>query len=224
MEFKNTSVWGFEPALRGMRNPLESWSRSDSYRERKNRYIIGENDMELSQKLIENGSPHRKFMRQIFVSVDINAPLYWWKEFDTYKVGIVSNSASTMHRLAITEITPECFEIDDNQSILEKETVQTFCDMLNEYRLAYLKTKDKRYWRALIQLLPESWLQLRTITMTYENIYNMIRHRKRHKLNEWSGIDDPNKPNFIAWAKMLPYSKKLLFYGIKSGKDVYKQQ
>ena len=224
MEFKNTSVWGFKAALRGMRNPLESWSRSDSYRGHKNRYIIGKNDTELSQRLIKNGSPHRKFMRQIFVSVDINAPLYWWKEFDTYKVGIVSNSTSTMHRLANTEITPECFEIDDNQSILEKETVQTFCDMLNEYRLAYLKTKDKRYWRALIQLLPESWLQLRTITMTYENIYNMIRHRERHKLNEWSGIDDPNKPNFIAWARMLPYAKKLLFYGMKSGKDVCKQQ
>jgi hypothetical protein len=218
MKFENTEVFNFEGAFRGMRNPLNSWDKSDSmfhyvkYVENANSDInaesvdcckLGENDLKLAQSLIRAGSEHRKFMRQIFVSVDITAPLFWWKEFDTYKVGTVANSTSTMHKLASTPITRDCFEMDDFCGYCETAWTN-LVGVLEGLRISYNKTKDKRYWKELIRLLPESWLQKRTISMNYENIYAMIRSRRNHKLSEWS-------KSFIEWAERLPYAKELLF-------------
>ena len=207
MKFEKTEVWGFEHAIRGMRNPLESWKKSDSFiKSPHNYYVIGSNDLELMQKLIKAGSEHRKFMRQIFVSVDMTAPLYWWKEFDTYKVGTVSNSTSTMHKLASTPITMDCFEMDDFED-LRLFDISTVWEILifdlERLRKSYNETRDKRYWKELIRLLPESWLQKRTITMNYENILNMYRQRKNHKLTEWS-------KSFCDWVKTLPYAEELI--------------
>lgn len=218
MKFEETTVFNFDGAIRGMRNPLESWNKSDSewYIAIPNDYYkIGENDLELMQKLIRAGSVHRKFMRQIFVSVDITAPLYWWKEFDTYKVGTVANSTSTMHKLASTPITIDCFEMDDFSDvsyndkgidISTKNIWEAFCWDLEQLRIKYNETKDKHYWKELIRLLPESWLQKRTVTMNYENILSMcsVDQRRNHKLTEWSS-------SFINWAKSLPYANELLF-------------
>lgn len=161
-------------------------------------------------------------MRQIFVSVDITAPLYWWKEFDTYKVGTVANSTSTMHKLATTPITLDCFEIDDfqpdttvyqEQAGLQDIVNTEIIRLLEALRQRYLETKDKRYWKELIRWLPEAWLQTRTVTMSYENLLAMCSkgQRRYHKLNEWSGQDDNDKPNFIAWARTLPYAQELIF-------------
>lgn len=236
MKFENTEVWGFEHALRGMRNPKNSWNKSDSYYEYDNQkdcvtkdanFIIGENDMILAQALIKSGSEHRKFMRQIFVSVDITAPLYWWKEFDTYKVGTVANSTSTMHKITSEPITLDCFEIDDYDRSLSLadnpkhddgfNNISTFEEdviyVLENIRKKYLETKDKRYWKELIRWLPESWLQKRTVTMTYENLLAMCSkgQRRFHKLNEWSGQDKSNVSNFISWARTLPYAPDLIF-------------
>lgn len=223
MKFEKTEVWGFKHALRGMRNPMNSWDKSDSLIEREfeGQLEIGKNDMKLAQTLIKAGSEHRKFMRQIFVSVDITAPLYWWKEFDTYKVGTVANSTSTMHKLASIPITKDCFEMDDFEHCnIESEDMtsplKSIWDLivndLEFLRRQYLATKDKRYWKELIRLLPESWLQKRTITMNYENILNIIHQRKNHKLNEWSSVDNSSNENFINWAKTeLPYAEELLF-------------
>lgn len=243
MKFENTEVWGFEHALRGMRNPYNSWDKSDSdclfhmlpnfseddpnasnYEDWMDKfgfnYKIGEKDLELAQKLIKAGSEHRKFLRQIFVSVDIIAPLYWWKEFDTYKVGTVSNSCSTMHTLINEPIKKYCFEMDDYEEFCDPFKVIDNCPdedgidfqwnyllcYLEALRLAYLKTKEKKYWKELIRLLPESYLQRRTITMSYENILSMVKQRRNHKLIEWSVA-------FILWAKSLPYADKLIFIG-----------
>ena len=252
MKFENTEVWGFEHAFRGMRNPMNSWNKSDSFygcnntingeykkcahcfeaiecNEFKKQYVLGEKDIELAQKLIKGGPEHRKFLRQIMVSVDITAPIYWWKEFDTYKVGTTANSTSTMHKLASQPITIDCFEIDDYQPEIKckqliddgfprnkkiEDGIDYIIYMLEGLRQNYLDTKDKRYWKELIRWLPESWLQTRTVTMNYENLYSMIRQRRNHKLNEWSGKDNDNLPNFISWVKTLPYSKELLFYGL----------
>ena len=238
MKFENTEVWGFEHALRGMRNPKNSWNKSDSefgctmtgtYQckdcQFKNfdfeRVDIGENDMKLAQTLIKAGSEHRKFMRQIFVSVDITAPLYWWAEYDTYKVGTVANSTSKMHTITSQPITLDCFEIDDYEKDLfmyfehsyVKDMVADIVRNCETLRQRYLETKDKRYWKELIRWLPESWLQKRTVTMTYENLLAMCSkgQRRFHKLNEWSGQDNPNVPNFISWARTLPYAQELIF-------------
>ena len=226
MKFENTEVWGFEHALRGMRNPKNSWNKSDSYYEYDNQkdcvtkdanFVIGENDMKLAQTLIKAGSEHRKFMRQIFVSVDITAPLYWWAEYDTYKVGTVANSTSKMHTITNNPITLDCFEIDDYEKDLfmyyehsyVKDMVADIVRNCETLRKRYLETKDKRYWKELIRWLPESWLQKRTVTMTYENLLAMCSkgQRRFHKLNEWSGQDNPNVPNFISWARTLPYAQ-----------------
>ena len=240
MKFSNTSVMNFENAFRGLRNPKNSWDRSDSgklywdgtwyHEELKNyfteygvNFYIGENDMKLAQSLIKAGNEHRKFMRQIFVSVDITAPLYWWKEFDTYKVGTVANSTSTMHKLATTPITLDCFEIDDydrNLSLADNpkdddglDNISTFEEdiiyVLENIRQKYLETKDKRYWKELVRWLPESWLQKRTITMNYENVRNMYFQRRNHKLTEWSEL-------FIKWVESLPYAEELIMYDGKS--------
>ena len=221
MKFENTEVWGFEHAIRGMRNPKESWNKSDSEWETHidynkdevyTKFAIGKNDLRLAQSLIKASSEHRKFLRQIFVSVDITAPLYWWKEMDTYKVGTTVNSTSTMHKLASTPITMDCFEMDDFDNYVTVTNNNFDQDCINfiwgdviriceELRQKYNETKDKRYWKELIRLLPEGWLQKRTVTMNYENVLNMIRQRKNHKLTEWS-------KSFIDWAFSLPYAKE----------------
>ena len=228
MKFENTETWGFEHALRGMRNPMNSWDKSDSrvfITEQMRDLHIGEKDMELARSLIRAGSEHRKFMRQIMVSVDITAPLYWWKEFDTYKVGTVANSTSTMHKLTSQPITIDCFETDDynvvicenGKFVFEVETVwRELIDVLELLRQTYLKTKNKIVWKELVRMLPDSWLQTRTVTMNYENIFAMVHQRKNHKLNEWSGCDNPKLPNFISWAKTLPYATEFIFCDEKS--------
>ena len=218
MKFEKTEVWGFEHAIRGCRNPLESWKKSDSIilmeQDENNDFRevakIGKNDLGLMQKLIKAGSEHRKFLRQIFVSVDITAPLYWWKEFDTYKVGTVANSTSTMHKLASTPITIDCFEMDDFTPLIDNFKIdlswQTVVSYLEQLRQKYNETKDKQYWKELIRLLPESWLQKRTVTMNYENLLAMCSkgQRRFHKLTEWS-------ESFIGWARTLPYAQELIF-------------
>ena len=235
MKFKNTELWGFEHAIRGMRNPMNSWDKSDScygcpdgskYNEKeitscqeclyevecnrhKTSYIIGKNDLSLMQKLIRAGSEHRKFLRQIFVSVDITAPIYWWKEFDTYKIGTVANSTSTMHKITSSPFDISHFSCDrmDEESLIHMQSIIEYLEIL---RLRYIETKDKQIWYDIIQLLPSSYNQTRTCTMNYENILTMYRQRKNHKLNEWSGLDNSNEPNFVGWVKTLPYANELL--------------
>ena len=180
---------------------------------------IGPNDMKLMQTLIKAGSSHRKFLRQIFISVDISAGLHYWKEFDTYKVGTVANSTSTMHKLASTPITLDCFDTDireEDSSSEDYDTIMHIIGFLEELRKRYNDTKDKKYWRELIQFLPESWIQKRTVTLSYENVYAMIRDRHKHKLHEWSGKDDMIAANFIDWAHRLPYAEQLLFIGLEN--------
>ena len=217
MKFEQTQVFNFEGALRGMRNPLNSWAKSDSniywrYGEQPY-YHIGENDMNLAKRLIAGGTEHRKFLRQIMVSVDITAPLYWWKEFDTYKVGTTANSTSTMHKLASTPITLDCFETDDLSDMgLElpmkgitpnlQEWTNAVVDGCEALRQKYLETKDKRYWKELIRWLPNGWLQTRTITMNYENLRSMYHQREHHKLTEWH--------SFCDWVKTLPYAQEFI--------------
>ena len=218
MKFENTEVFNIVGALRGMRNPKESWKKSDSHyvKDGRSKYFsVGNKDIELAQTLIKAGSEHRKFMRQIFVSVDITAPLYWWKEFDTYKVGTVSNSCSTMHKLADTPITKECFEMDDFEDFdieinglvySNSNSWNTLIAECEYLRQKYNETKEKKYWKALIRKLPESWLQKRTVTMDYENLLAMCSkgQRRFHKLTEWS-------KSFIDWARSLPYAQELIF-------------
>ena len=274
MKFEHTQVMNFEGAFRGLRNPLESWKKSDSYfgiaeleycdydYEVAEKYIdanekydfneeydkwdkanekyaewlrengvlncdydrnavkyayLGPNDLNLAQRMIKAGTSDRKFMRQIFVSVDITAPLYWWKEFDTYKIGTVANSTSTMHKLASTPITIDCFEIDDLTRELKVfdqepynydttidgcwEDIICICETL---RQRYNETKDKRYWKELIRILPEGWLQTRTVTLNYEVLRNIYFQRRYHKLTEWH--------RFCEWIEQLPYGKELITY------------
>ena len=276
MKFENTQVMNFEGAFKGLRNPLESWAKSDSqfgiekleevqadyevaceycinkglnaeedydaFYEAEEKYAewlrengdlnkdsfnlyfpdcvqyayIGPKDLDLAQRMIKAGTSDRKFMRQIFVSVDITAPLYWWKEFDTYKVGTVANSTSTMHKLASTPITFDCFEMDDFENLRvydnEPYNIDTFvtdiwddiigyCETL---RLRYNETKDKRYWKELIRILPEGWLQTRTVTLNYEVLRNIYFQRRYHKLTEWH--------RFCEWIESLPYGKELITY------------
>lgn len=233
MKIENIYTFNMGNAFRGMRNPMNSWDKSDSVNATDNIFYLGEKDKELAQKLIRAGNEHRKFMRQIIVSFDLTAPLYFWKEFDTYKVGTTANSTSTMHKLASTPITLECFETDDYEDELIylsgvddfatdapykydmriKDMVESFnvnsynnatiLEFLEDLRLKYIETKDKRYWKELIRWLPESWLQTRSITLSYENIYNMIHQRKNHKLSEWHYV--------IKEFRKLPYAKELLF-------------
>lgn len=255
IKVENIGTWGFEHAIRGMRNPLNSWDRSDSYPavdcgkcgriEREgichpkehdctpyHCYEIGKNDLTLMRKLFAAGHPHRKYLRQIFVAMDITAPLYWWKEFDTYKVGTTTNSCSTMHRLTykpfemsdfsfehlIGNTTKEYYDVElseedyDNEEIEQMyrngmtnqeiemtpyDTAKVLVDLLNELRGLYLITKSKDVWWQMIQLLPSSYNQRRTVSMTYENVMNMLDYRKGHKLDEWR--------EFCKILKQLPY-------------------
>lgn len=204
MEFKHTEVFNFKGAFRGMRNPLESWSKSDSYYERGGCFQIGANDLALAQKLIKAGPEHRKFMRQIIISVDITAPLYWWKEFDTYKVGITANSTSTMHKLHSIPITQECFELSKHTK--NDSQFLSFIAHLEKLRIDFIETRDGSIWKTLIQELPSSWLQTRTVMMSYENILAIVQQRENHKLTEWS-------EDFMNWSKELPKAKELIFVG-----------
>ena len=243
IEVYNVEVFNFNGAIRGMRNPLNSWHKSDSCLCEKNNndcfvnpscdcpkdgdfdenyYCIGVNDLDLMKRLYKGGSEHRKYLRQIFVTMDINAPLYWWKEFDTYKVGTVANSCSTMHKIHAKEFTLDDFSVDnlmDRENMLEiynnpimglerlvwydlttlnpMRNLENTIKTLNFFREYYIKTKDKRYWWQMIQLLPSSYNQKRTVTMNYENVMTMINQRSNHKLDEWR--------EFVGVLKGLPY-------------------
>lgn len=236
IKVEHIETWGFEHAIRGMRNPMNSWAKSDTtvthdgcrsckklldpscggcFNDGGNYIYIGDDDLDLMKRLAEAGHPHRKYLRQIFVSMDITAPLYWWKEFDTYKVGTVANSCSTMHKIHDQE-----FEIDDfscehllgNENVDgysggkfvkcdSREMLQEIINHLNFARNCYLESKDKRFWWQLIQLLPSSYNQKRTVTFNYENVLNMIEYRANHKLDEWC--------NFVELLKGLPYIKQI---------------
>ena len=238
IKVEDIDVWGWKHAIRGMRNPMNSWEKSDSgicgdfsteykdgrigcshdcpkwsadnycgYSEHLEKfpydyYVIGPNDLSLMRKLFAAGTEHRKFMRQIFVSLDVTAPLYWWKEMDTYKVGTVCNSCSTMHKIHAKE-----FELDDfsHEHLLEDEAIEFMkhlVDGLNFYRKKFLETKDKVYWWQMIQLLPSSYNQRRTLTIDYEVAATMIKQRTGHKLDEWN--------NFVKILKELPYMAEII--------------
>lgn len=224
IKFENTEVLGWESAIRGMRNPMNSWEKSDSgwnpdwprdnyifVDEDTDNYLelaIGPNDQKLMTALRNAGTDHRKFMRMITVYVDITAPLYWWKEFDTYKVGTVANSCSTMHKIADKEFTLEdfsCEHLISDEAIpcrvySAKSMMEATVNNLNTFRKLYLETQDKKYWWQMIQLLPSSYNQRRTVMLNYEVIANIYKSRKNHKLDEWSF-------GFIEWILSLPYSE-----------------
>lgn len=236
MKIDNIKVYNFENAIRGMRNPKNSWDKSDSIygleinqqdailaRTNNQPFEIinqdnelcefaslGPNDLKLATTLIGAGSEHRKFMRQIFVSMDIEAPLYWWKEMDQYKVGTTTDSCSTMHKLTSQPITITSFEIDDYNYRLQLPHENTYVyeyekvviDMLEKLRQAYIETGNQNYWKELIRWLPESWLQKRTWTGSYENIRSIYQQRKTHKLTEWRTVCDT--------IKTLPYAKQFI--------------
>lgn len=250
MEFNRSWTGNWENAFHGLRHPMESYAKGDTQWyddtptnehlcgnqaieiDSKNaRFLgIGPNDMDLAQRMIKAGTPNDKFLHQIFVSVDITAPLFWWKEMDQYRVGCTTNSTSTMHKLASTPITLDCFEMDDFSPLENYKQEYTevvdyngdtkqfkmmptsfFCEEIKEYiaflenlRLKYLETKDQRYWKELIRWLPESWLQTRTWTADYAVLRNIIHWRKGHKLSEWK--------QFLDWCHTLPYAEELLFF------------
>lgn len=224
IKIEHTEVFGWEASIRGLRNPMNSWDKCDSEFNREarhyfdeddvpctdcRRFVIGENDLKLMKSLAKAGSDHCKFLRMINVTVDLVAPLYWWKEFDTYKVGTVANSCSTMHKIQAKEFTLDDFSHE--HLITEEEILGGFMDglypaelyllstisALNHYRHLYLKTKDKKYWWQMIQLLPSSFNQRRTVQLNYEVLRAMYHARKNHKLDEWH--------DFCAWCETLPY-------------------
>lgn len=218
IKFENVEVMGWEAAIRGMRNPMNSWEKSDSHREgcyrtplcyMSKNYTVGSDDLDLMTRLRNAGTDHRKFMRMITVYVDITAPLYWWKEFDTYKIGTVANSCSTMHKIAAKEFTLEDFS---HEHLFTEENLRyeaepdslkllnTIINALNVYRLAYLEEGDKSIWWQMIQLLPSSYNQRRTVMLNYEVLANIYKSRKNHKLDEWS-------VGFMEWIESLPYSE-----------------
>ena len=199
IKFEQIEVWGIKHAIRGMRNPLNSWERSDTVFDG-DKMCLGENDINLMTRLIRGGAPHRKFLRQIFVSVDITAPLYWWKEFDTYKVGTTANSCSTMHKIHAKEFELEDFSTE-HLSPLSLSALRNLIDVMNLEREHYIACKDKDCWWQMIQLLPTSYNQKRTVTMTYENLLNMLEYRRGHKLDEWR--------MFCDWILTLPYGSLL---------------
>lgn len=200
IKIEKARVMNLEGAIRGARNPMNSWNRSDSRYDSDGNYILGENDLGLAIRLCRAGSDHRKFIRQILVSVDITAPLYWWKEFDTYKVATVANSTSTMHKIHSKPFEADDFS-NDHMSDAARGALDTLMGFLEQQRLKFVETKDKSYWYDIIQLLPESYNQKRTITMNYENLLNMYYARKNHKLDEWHTYCD--------WILSLPYTKEL---------------
>lgn len=201
LKCERTSVMNIENAIRGARNPMNSWDKSDSYYDEEGNYQLGPNDMNLARRLRLAGSDHRKFIRQIFVSVDITAPLYWWKEYDTYKVATVANSTSTMHKIHSKEFSIEDFS-HDHLTEEGMESLKRTVEDLERIRLRFLEEKNKEDWYSIIQLLPSSYQQMRTCTMNYESLINMYFSRKSHKLEEWH--------TFCDWIKTLPYAKELI--------------
>lgn len=202
IKIERTKVFNLEGAIRGARNPMNSWDRMDSTSD--GQFVLGDNDLSLAQRLTNAGSDHRKFLRQIFVSVDITAPLYWWKEFDTYKVGTVANSCSTMHKIHDKEFTLDDFS---NEHMLPTTMfrLRTIVECLNANRNDYIATKNKDYWWQMIQLLPSSYNQLRTCTLNYETLLNQYHSRKHHKLDEWHVYCD--------WITTLPYFPEMCLGG-----------
>lgn len=197
----NISVMNFENAMRGARNPMNSWARMDSYYDDEGNFVLGENDLSLASRLAKAGSDHRKFVRQIIVSLDISAPFYWWKEFDTYKVGTVANSCSTMHKIQAKEFAREDFSCEkmSEEGLAVLDSVIAF---MERERLAFIETKDKAHWYNMIQMLPTSYNQLRTVTLNYEVLINIYKARRYHKLDEWK--------IFCAEIEKLPYAKELI--------------
>ena len=238
IKFENTEVVGWEAAIRGMRNPMNSWDKSDSYPcailgeitdnnssyrcsgcknefvGRPNCTVVGENDFDLMMRLRNAGTDHRKFMRMITAYVDILAPLYWWKEFDTYKVGTVANSCSTMHKIHEKEFTMEDFSCENllknavvYNGYVSTAVLECIIGALNEFRNLYLETKNKKYWWQMIQLLPSSYNQRRTVMLNYEVLANIYKSRKNHKLDEWRV--------FCTWIESLPYSELITGTSLK---------
>ena len=198
---ERTSVMNFENAIRGARNPMNSWIRMDSFYDEQGNFIMGPNDLNLAQRLARAGSDHRKFIRQIFVSVDFTAPLYWWKEYDTYKVATVANSTSTMHKIASKPFTLDDFS-HERMNTQAQEALAHTVSVLEDLRKDYLETKDKETWYSMIQLLPSSYHQMRTCTLNYETLMNIYYARRNHKLDEWHTVCD--------WIASLPYAKELI--------------
>ena len=201
LKVENISVMNFENAIRGARNPMNSWARMDSYTDEKGNFILGENDRDLGRRLARAGSDHRKFLRQIFVSLDITAPLYWWKEFDTYKVATVANSTSTMHKIHAKPFTREDFSCDrlTPDALAALDALIAF---LEAERLAFVETKDRAHWHNIIQLLPSSYDQMRTVTLNYETLINIYYARRHHKLAEWHILCDA--------IEAMPYAADLI--------------
>ena len=201
IELERTSVFNLENAMRGARNPMNSWNRMDSYYDENHEYVLGPNDLSLATRLRKAGSDHRKFIRQIMVSVDITAPLYWWKEYDTYKVATVANSTSTMHK-----IHAKSFELDDfsHDHLSENglRVLNLIIANLEEIRLRYVESKNREDWYDMIQLLPSSYNQMRTCTLNYETLVNIYYARRNHKLEE--------RHHFCDWIGKLPYAKELI--------------
>lgn len=195
IKLERTKTYNIAGAIYGARNAHNSWDKSDSDLEND---ILGSNDLDLAKRLAKAGSDHRKFMRQIFVSVDITAPLYWWKELDTYKVGTVANSTSTMHTIHKKEFEMSDFSTD-NMTEVGVAVLRDLVSVLENWRFSFNETKDKAIWYDIISLLPSTYLQKRTVTMNYENLVNMYHARKNHKLDEWH--------TFCDWIKELPYSE-----------------
>ncbi len=199
-----TEVYGWQAAIRGMRNPMNSWHLSDSYwRERPqhhfDEYVVGENDLKLMKKLVAAGSDHSKFMRFINVTCDITAPLYWWKEYDTYKVGTVANSCSTMHKIHAKEFELNDFSHDRLSGLAFEQCLSDIVCKLNQARFWFVNTNEKKHWWNMIQLLPTSYNQKRTVQLNYAVLRNMYHARKSHKLDEWR--------TFCEWVESLPYSE-----------------
>ena len=202
LKVERTSVMNLENAIRGARNPMNSWARMDSAYDAQGNYILGPNDLDLARRLARAGSDHRKFLRQIFVSVDITAPLYWWKEFDTYKVGTVANSCSTMHKIHAKEFERDDFSCDrlDESGLAALDALVAY---LESERQKFVADKENRQpWHNMIQLLPSSYNQMRTVSLNYENLINIYYARRSHKLAEWHTLCD--------WILSLPYAKELI--------------
>lgn len=201
LKTERIAVMNFENAMRGARNPLNSWARSDSFYDEQGNFVLGPNDLDLAKRLRNAGSDHRKYLRQVLVCMDITAPMYWWKEFDTYKVGTVANSTSTMHKIHAAPFTADDFSCER----MTEETRKQFDGViayLEDLRVRYNETKDKALWVDMIQFLPSSYNQMRTVTMNYENLINMYHARKSHKLTEWHEL--------CAAIEQLPYAKELI--------------
>lgn len=207
LKVERSCAMNFDNAIRGARNPMNSWDKSDSYYDESGHFIMGEADLALGERLVKSGSDHRKFIRQIFVSVDITAPLYWWKEFDTYKVGTVANSCSTMHKIHSKPFERDDFS-HDKMSPAALVCLDSIIEYLEKARVAYVETKDRAYWHDMIQLLPTSYNQMRTVTMNYENLIGICNARRNHKLNEWHVLCD--------WILTLPYADRLIVPALKN--------